>query len=135
MDQTVNLTALPSMVQIHPSPPFESFFKCEMIDVLTICHEKHWFGFVAKMFSNDHNPPHFHVESLDGKKIAKIEITENAPKIFDDLKILKILNQKEFDKIKKNLLKWCNSERNGVKIWQYAKLVWDDYHTDDTAFE
>ena len=106
-----------------------------MIDVLTICHEKHGFGFVAKMFSNDHNPPHFHVESLDGNKIAKIEITENAPKIFDDLKILKIHNQKDFDKIKKNLLRWCSSERNGVKIWQHAKLVWDDNHTDDTAFE
>ena len=75
------------------------------------------------------------VETLDGKKIAKIEITENAPKIFDDLKILKILNQKEFDKIKTNLLRWCNSERNGVKIWKHAKLVWDDNHTDDTAFE
>ena len=52
-----------------------------MIDVLTICHEKHGFGFVAKLYSNDHNPPHFHVETLDGKVIAKIEITENAPKI------------------------------------------------------
>lgn len=106
-----------------------------MIDVLTICQAKHGFGFVAKMFSNDHNPPHFHVETLDGNKIAKIEITENAPKNFDDLKFLKILNQKDFDKIKKNLLRWCNSERNGVKNWKHAKLVWEDYHTDDTAFE
>lgn len=106
-----------------------------MIDVLTICHEKHGFGFVAKLYSNDHNPPHFHVEMLDGKIIAKIEITENVPKNFDDLKILKILNQKEFDKIKTNLLRWCNSERNGVKIWEHAKLVWDDYHVDDNAFE
>ena len=52
-----------------------------MIDVLTICQAKHGFGFVAKMHSNDHNPPHFHVETIDGIKIAKIEITENAPKI------------------------------------------------------
>lgn len=104
-----------------------------MIDVLTICQAKHGFGFVAKMYSNDHNLPHFHVESLDGKKIAKIEITENAPKIFDDLKILKIQNQKEFDKIKKNLLRWCSSERNGVKIWQYAKILWEDYHSNENV--
>ena len=56
-------------------------------------------------------------------------------KNFEDLKILKIHNQKEFDKIKKNLLRWCSSERNGVNVWVHAKLVWDDYHADDTAFE
>lgn len=106
-----------------------------IVEMSTICQAKHGFGFVAKLYSNDHNPPHFHVESLDGKKIAKIEITENVPKTFDDLKILKIQNQKEFDKIKKNLLKWCKSERNGVNVWVHAKLVWDDYHADDNAFE
>ena len=101
MEQTVNLSALPSIVRIYPS--------------------------------NDHNPPHFHVETLDGIKIAKIEITENVPKTFDDLKILKILNQKEFDKIKKNLLRWCNSERNNVKVWQYIKLVWEDNHPNENV--
>ena len=106
-----------------------------IVEMSTICQAKHGFGFVAKLYSNDHNPPHFHVETLDGKKIAKIEITENVPKTFDDLKILKIHSQKDFDKIKKNLLKWCSSERNGVKIWEHAKLVWDDYHVDDNAFE
>lgn len=104
-----------------------------IVEMSTICHEKHGFGFVAKMYSNDHIPPHFHVETLDGKKIAKIEITENVPKNFDDLKILKIQNQKEFDKIKKNLLRWCNSERNGVKIWQHAKLVWEDNHPNENV--
>ena len=90
-------------------------------------------GIRITMYYSDHNPPHFHVESLDGKVIAKIEITENAPKNFDDLKILKIQNQKEFDKIKKNLLKWCKSERNGVKIWQHAKLVWEDNHPNENV--
>ena len=95
MDQTVNLTALPSIVRIYPSPPFVwKFFECEMIDVLTICQAKHGFGFVAKMHSNDHNPPHFHVETIDGIKIAKIEITENAPKILMIWKFWKFIVRK-----------------------------------------
>lgn len=132
MAQTVNLSALPSMVRIHPSPPFESFWMWNDWCFNNLSR-KTWFWICCENVLERSQSTAFHVESLDGNKIAKIEITENAPKIFDDLKILKIHNQKDFDKIKKNLLRWCKSERNGVKIWQYAKLVWEDNHPNENV--
>ena len=106
-----------------------------LVEMATVCPAKYNFGFVAKIHSNDHNPPHFHIETVSGNEIAKIVITKNPPVDASDFKILKMFNSKEFNSVKTNVLKWINSNVHNLDIntWSFLKATWISFHPDENV--
>lgn len=113
---------------------FKDFLSERLLtEMSTVCPQKYGYGFVAKIYSNDHNPPHFHVETTSGELIAKIEIVNKQPETVGELIILEMKDKKQYSKVKQNIISWINSTNMDVNTWSFLKLVWNSFHSNETV--
>lgn len=111
-------------------------FKELLVEMSVVCSKTDGFGFIARINSNDHSPPHIHITSTSGEKICKLQVTKHKPKTKNDLTFLKIDNQELLNQISKNLVKWINTDtKYGLDRWLFLKETWDSYHTNDALNE
>lgn len=100
-----------------------------LVEMSILCAKNDGFGFSARINSNDHNPPHIHITTYDGKNICKLKITEKKPETVGDLKFFDIKDEKSLSKIKHNILDWINTQtRYGNDKWIFIKDTWVSYH-------
>lgn len=96
----------------------------EMADVMSRNQNK---GFLITVFSNDHEPPHAHILTLERKEISQMLITEEPPKTVDDIKAYR------YDDIdadyKDVILKWAYEKRKNKNYtqWEYMVDVWHTF--------
>lgn len=99
-----------------------------LVEMSILCSKIDGFGFSARINSNDHNPPHVHITTYDDKKICKLKITEKKPETVSDLKFFDIKDEKSLSKIKRKVLDWTNTTKQGVDMWRVMKITWELYH-------
>lgn len=107
----------------------ESFMNA-LMEMATICPKKLGYGFILRIYSEDHEPAHVHMLDLEGNEITKILLTREIPKNIDDIKEVSeksTLNNHQ----KKNFLKWAKEKSKlGVNNWLRAIDIWDMYQDD-----
>lgn len=109
-------------------------FKELLIEMSVVCSKQDGFGFIARINSNDHNPPHVHITDTSGVKICKLQITKKKPKSKSELVFLSIDNQEVLNQITKNLIKWIETPtKYGLDRWLFLKETWESYHTDENV--
>ena len=97
-------------------------------EMSTICRKKDGFGFIAQIYSNDHNPPHIHISDTDGKELGQIYITNKIPQKIEDILVYKGNVDKVIDKI----VEWANRKSKYLIMnWNRAKQTGEDNHSDD----
>lgn len=101
--------------------------KIEIGAMSTICPHKAGYGVVLMIFSNEHNPPHFHVlkQTTDKKALCRYIITRDCPESIQDLIPLNgdtDLSQRD----KEAIVKWANATDDEARItnWNYSKIAW-----------
>ena len=98
-------------------------------EMSTVCKKNDGFGFIAQIYSKDHNPPHIHIAETNKKELGKILITEKTPKNIADIKEYEGSIDNE---IKKKIVKWANSKsKYNILNWDRAKIAWEDNHEED----
>ena len=100
-----------------------------LIEMADIMSSDQQYGFLVTVFSNDHNPPHAHVRTLEGKTIGQFLITENPPKNIEDLQLY---NTESLDrKIKKNIVEWANKNvpNKNYTYWEKLKDYWETFQS------
>lgn len=102
--------------------------KIEIGAMSTICSYAEGYGVTLMVFSNDHNPPHFHVlKQATGKRtLCRYLITRDCPENVRDLIPLKgdtDLPRRD----KEAIVKWAKDvdiEAGSITNWAYAKIAW-----------
>lgn len=88
--------------------------------------------FDIRIWSNDHNPPHFHIK-YDGWDISFL--IENG----EEYRVNKYGNSSvSYSYINENVLKWLNGQSNLMKRYNNqdtCKIIWNSYHKDTFAVE
>ena len=98
-------------------------------EMSTVCKKNDGFGFIAQIYSKDHNPPHIHITETNKKELGKILITVTTPKNIADIKEYEGSIDNE---IKKKIVKWANSKsKYNILNWDRAKIAWEDNHEED----
>ena len=96
----------------------------EMADVMSKNQNK---GFLITVFSDDHEPPHAHILTLERKEIAQMLISKNPPVTIDDIKPYR------YDEVPRDyravILKWAYEPRKNMKCtqWEYMVNIWDTF--------
>ena len=103
-----------------------------VVEMSTVCSKKDNYGFIARIFSNDHNPPHIHIFDVSENEICRILITDKKPNDFYDLRTLSVDNERDFSKIREKILEFANSRNKyGFNNWDFLKATWESYHSDE----
>ena len=103
-----------------------------LIEMSTVCPKKDNFGFIARIFSNDHNPPRIHIFDFSENEICRVLITDKKPNALDDLKTLSVDDARAFSKIREKILEFANSRnRYGFNNWDFLKATWESYHAEE----
>ena len=98
-------------------------------EISTVCSQDDGLGFIAQIYSKDHNPPHIHIAETNKKELCKILITEKTPKNNADITEYEGSIDKEK---KKKIVKWANSKsKYNILNWDRAKTAWEDNHEED----
>ena len=102
-------------------------------EMATVCSKSEKYGFIAQIYSRDHNPPHIHIFNTEGKELGQIYITEKRPNLKKDI----IIYKGNVDIVIDNILKWAKGKSKlGIQNWNRAKQAWIDNHKDeDIKFE
>lgn len=108
----------------------KNLYESEILsEMATLCSKKEGFGIVVVMHSDDHEPQHVHLSSIDNKEQTKIDISGDLPEDYKDLIIVK--NCKDVSTgLKKSFLNWAKMRTIGQKInnWEFAKGLWFVFH-------
>lgn len=103
-----------------------------LLEMSVVCSKQDGFGFIARINSNDHNPPHVHITDTSGAKICRLLITKKKPSSKAELSFLSIDNQELLNQISRNLIKWIETPtKYGLDRWLFLKETWESYHTDE----
>lgn len=103
-----------------------------LLEMSVVCSKQDGFGFIARINSNDHNPPHVHIIDTSGAKICRLLITKKKPSSKAELSFLSVDNQELLNQISRNLIKWIETPtKYGLDRWLFLKETWESYHTDE----
>ena len=102
----------------------------ELYAMATVCRKKDGYGLFMYVTGGDHNPPHVHVEDLDGNELAKMIITEETPQSIDDLFRVKGSTSFLTTRQKKAIVDWANADcklRNMTDFtnWERTQIEWE----------
>lgn len=102
------------------------------IDIATFCKKSDGYGFIAKMYSNDHNPAHIHIYNLERIEVGKLLINGTKPKTIEDL-IFKDATNELNSSFKKRILDWINENEWNKKFcfWLILQDIWFYMHNND----
>ena len=97
----------------------------------TVCPKSAGYGFILVVFSNDHNPPHFHVLlNSPEKTLCRYVITDKAPQSIKDLVLMKGDSNVLSSALKNNIVEWANTTKKFKLFestgWEVAKLFWEN---------
>lgn len=111
--------------------------KIEIGAMSTICPQKAGYGVILMIFSNEHNPPHFHVlKQSTGKRIlCRYLLTRDCPESIQDL----IPMKGDMDlprRDKEAIVKWANSTDDEARItnWNYSKIAWENETAEQSSW-
>lgn len=101
--------------------------KIEIGAMSTICPQKSGYGVILMIFSNEHNPPHFHVlkQSTGKRTLCRYVLTRDCPESIQDLIPMKgDVDLPRCDK--EAIVKWASATDDEARItnWNYSKIAW-----------
>lgn len=99
-------------------------------EMATVCPKRLGYGFILRIFSDDHEPAHMHMIGLDGKEITRVVLSSKIPSKIDDIQEYprdpKINNEQ-----KKDILNWAKGKSKlGFNNWLYSMETWNTYQED-----
>lgn len=95
-------------------------------EMATLAAKSDGVGFIARIYSNDHEPAHMHILDYNNKKLAKVLLSGNTPSKINDFQFLD--GELDRDMLKK-LLKWAKgNNEEGFNNWIYSFSVWKSEH-------
>lgn len=102
-------------------------------EMSTVCKKSDQAGFIAQIYSKDHNPPHMHIFNMSNKELGEIYITEKQPKSKKDIIVYKgNINET----IKEYIYQWSvKKSKRGINNWESAKFAWEINHSEDDEIE
>ena len=111
--------------------------KIEIGAMSTICPQKSGYGVILMIFSNEHNPPHFHVlKQATGKRtLCRYVLTRDCPENVQDLIPMKgdtDLQRRD----KEAIVKWAgeSDSQAGITHWEYSKLAWENETVEQSSW-
>jgi hypothetical protein len=81
-------------------------------------------------FDKENTNPHVQIESLDNKKICKVNIAGECPSTVEDMRkcVFDVAGKKMPSGILSKILNWANYvqtvRRVGTKNWDHTRLMW-----------
>ena len=95
-------------------------------EMATLASKSDGVGFIARIYSNDHEPAHMHILDYSNKKLAKVLLSNVIPSKITDFQFLD--GDLDRDMLKK-LLKWAKgNNEEGFNNWKYSFSVWKSEH-------
>ncbi len=61
----------------------------KLLEMARVCKKLDGFGFIAEIYSNEHDPAHIHIKDYDNKELGQILLTDEIPQTKDDIQVYK----------------------------------------------
>ena len=119
-----------SIDEIEEEDQLEQFGDVVSLNEVKIIDKRDGFGIIIVVNSNDHTPPHMHVEDIQSDWRVRVIIPSKEPKSVSDIEVFKGETLKGSGK--ERILRALRAKVNNTEetVWQKVRDVWNSAHPD-----